>query len=228
VIAIALVAWILGVERQRHLADRARVAELEATLRRERTAMRLHDTLGQSTTVMLVQAEALRTAGSLADADRRRVDAILAAGREAMTQVRRTLRELRDDEPDDHEVDLKALLDRLQAAGLVVEGAMELGNLPLPARRMAERVIGEALTNVLRHAGPGVVATVDVRVVRGAVEIRVRNRCSASERPGAGFGLSSLESQLAGGLTYGRKGRYWMVHAVVPLTFPDMSAVPTQ
>jgi signal transduction histidine kinase len=228
VVAICAVAWILGVERQRHLADRARVAELEATLRRERTAMRLHDTLGQSTTVMLVQAEALRMAGSLAESDRRRVDAILAAGRDAMTQVRQTLQELREDAPDDHEVDLEVLLERLRAAGLVVEGVMELGDVPRPARIMAERVLGEALTNVLRHAKPGVPALVDVRVIRGVVEIRVRNRYSASERSGAGFGLSSLDSQLAGGLTYGRDGRYWVVHAVVPLTFPGMSAVATR
>jgi signal transduction histidine kinase len=227
-IAISVVAWILGVERQRHLADRARVAELEAALRRERTAIRLHDTLGQSTTVMLVQAEALRTVGSLKEADLRRVEAILAAGRDAMTQVRRTLQELRQDEPDDHEVDFAALLERLQAAGLVVAGDIELGHLPRPARVMAERVIGEALTNVLRHAGPGVAAKVDIRVARGAVDIRVRNRFTTSDRSGAGFGLSSLESQLAGRLKYGRKGRYWLVHAVVPLTFPGTSAVATR
>jgi signal transduction histidine kinase len=227
-LAISVVAWILGVERQRHLADRARVAELEAALRRERTAMRLHDTLGQSTTVMLVQAEALRTVGSLQEADLRRVDAILAAGREAMTQVRRTLQELREDSTDEHEVDFEALLDRLQAAGLVVEGALDLGDVPRPARIMAERVIGEALTNVLRHAGPGVAAIVDVRVARGAVDIRIRNRFTVGARPGAGFGLSSVDSQLGGRLKYGRRGRYWVVQAVVPLTFPDMSAVLTR
>jgi signal transduction histidine kinase len=156
------------------------------------------------------------------------VDAILDAGREAMTQVRRALRELREDEPDDHEADFAALLERLQAAGLVVVGDVELGHLPRPARIMAERVIGEALTNVLRHAGPGVAAKVHIRVVRGAVDIRVRNRFSTSDRPGAGFGLSSLEGQLAGRLEYGRKGRYWLVHAVVPLTFPGMSAAATR
>ncbi|MBP2326351.1 signal transduction histidine kinase [Kibdelosporangium banguiense] len=227
VLAISVVAWILGVERQRHLADRARVAELEATLKRERTAMRLHDALGQSTTVMLVQAEALRTAGSLQADDRRRVDAILAAGREAMTQVRRTLQELRSDESDDHEGDFPALVTRLTDAGLVVDGSIELGHLPRPARVMAERVLGEALTNVLRHAGPGVAATVNVRISRSVVDIRVRNRFVASERPGTGFGLSSLDSQLPGRVRYGRKGRYWVVYATVPLTFPDMSAVRT-
>lgn len=59
--AIAVVAWILGVERQKHLNDRA---ELAAAHRRERMAMRLHDTLGHTTTVMLVQAEALRSGGT--------------------------------------------------------------------------------------------------------------------------------------------------------------------
>jgi signal transduction histidine kinase len=226
-LAISVVAWILGVERQRHLADRAQVAELESALRRERTARRLHDALGQSTTVMLVQAEALRAGSSLVAADRQRVDAILAAGREAMTQVRRTLRELREDSPDDHEPDFEVLIEGLRGAGLTIEGDIGLGNVPRPVRVMAERVLGEALTNVLRHAGPGV-ATVAVKVGQDAVDIRVKNRCTGSGTGyGAGFGLASLAAQLPGRLTYGRKGRYWVVRANVPFTFLDTSAFLT-
>jgi signal transduction histidine kinase len=176
---------------------------------------------------MLVQAEALRTGGSLDDADRRRVDAILSAGREAMTQVRQTLRELRADSPTGPEPDFPALLVSLRDAGLVVDGEIDLADVPRPARIMAERVLAEALTNVLRHAGPGV-ATVAVRVADDAVDIRVRNRISGvSNRAGAGFGLASLAAQLPGRLNYGRKGRHWLVHAAVPLTFLDTSAVPT-
>lgn len=204
-LAISAVAWTLGVERQRHLADRARLAELEAAQRRERTAMHLHDTLGQTTTVMLVQAEALRAVGTLAEADLRRVDAILAAGREAMTEVRRALRDLRDDVTPDRDTDLPHLVERLREAGLVVD----LPEIP----HWAERVVAEALTNVLRHAGPGTTATVTVT----DAYVEIRNRIPVLSRPrGAGFGLSSLERELGSRLVCGRRGRYWVVRAYFP------------
>ena len=72
-VTICAVAWLLGAERRRALADRA-----------ERAARRLHDTLAQTTAVMLVQAETLRAVGDLTDADRERLDTLLAAGRGAL------------------------------------------------------------------------------------------------------------------------------------------------
>ncbi|MET0136644.1 MAG: histidine kinase [Kibdelosporangium sp.] len=221
--AVAAVAWTLGVERQRQLAGRMwHAVEQQAADRRERTAMRLHDTLGQTTTVMLVQAEALRTVGRLTDADRRRVDAILAAGRQALTEVRRTLRDLREDgSPEDPDFDLAALLDRLRAAGLKLDGdpVPALCALPGPARTLAERVIGEAATNVLRHAGPDAHASIVVRVTNGKVRIRVRNTVPDGSAAEAGFGLSSLRRQVVergGSLQFGRSGRLWLVRAHFP------------
>ncbi|MFC0106419.1 sensor histidine kinase [Kibdelosporangium aridum] len=202
-LAISAVAWTLGVERQKHLSERA---ELEAAHRRERTAMRLHDTLGQTTTVMLVQAEALRSVGTLTEAERSRVDAILAAGREAMTEVRRTLADLRDDVVPDRETDLSELVERLRQAGLVLD---DLPDIP----EWAQRVVAEALTNVLRHAGPGTKATVTVN----DVHVEVRNRIPGVIRPrGAGYGLSSLERHFGSRLVYGRRGLHWVVRVYFP------------
>jgi signal transduction histidine kinase len=205
-IGISVVAWTLGAQRARHLADRARLAALAATQRRERTAMRRHDTLGQITTVMVVQAEALRSAGTLAEPELRRVDAILAAGREAMTEVRRTLQDLCDDVPPDRDTDLAHLVRRLRDAGLVLD---DLPELPL----WAHRVVAEALTNVLRHAGPGTRAIVTLH----DDHVEIRNRVPVLARPrGAGFGLSSLERELGARLVYGRRGLHWLVRAYFP------------
>lgn len=62
VVTISAVAWLLGAERRRALADRA-----------ERAARRLHDTLAQTTAVMLVQAETLRAVGDLTEIGRAHV-----------------------------------------------------------------------------------------------------------------------------------------------------------
>ncbi|MEV4317217.1 histidine kinase [Actinocrispum sp. NPDC049592] len=215
-LVIAAVAWTLGVERQKYLTERL---ELRAALRRERTARRLHDTLGQTTTVMLVQAEALR-AGTLGDTERQRVDAILAAGRQAMTEVRRTLSELRDDTPPNETTDLKALLDTVKAAGLTITGnpGPTLRKLPRQARTLAERVIAEATTNVLRHAGPQAHAHIEVRVTAEHVRVRISSTPSGPHAP-HGFGLTSLNRQVeahGGTFTAGVAGRHWRVQAHFP------------
>ncbi|MDI5975820.1 sensor histidine kinase [Amycolatopsis magusensis] len=225
-------AWTLGLERRRHVADRARIARHEveraAAERRERTARRLHDTLAHTTTVMLVQAEALRTTSELSGADRKRVDAILSAGREALTEVRQTLRDLAEDDehPGAVTAELPELLERLRAAGLVLpEEPVDLPDGVAGA--LAGRVIAEAATNALRHAGPGTRVRISTRIRdrESQVEIVSDLHSVAKSAEGSGFGLASLTAELAehgGRLEAGPRGRRWVVRAVIPVP-----AVPT-
>ncbi|MFI6028898.1 sensor histidine kinase [Amycolatopsis magusensis] len=227
-------AWTLGLERRRHVADRARIARHEveraAAERRERTARRLHDTLAHTTTVMLVQAEALRATSELSGPDRKRVDAILSAGREALTEVRQTLRDLAED--DEHSgavtAELPELLERLRAAGLVLpEEPVELPDGVAGA--LAGRVIAEAATNALRHAGPGTRVRISTRIRdrESQVEIVSDLPSVGKSAEGSGFGLASLAAELAehgGRLEAGPRGRRWVVRAVIPVGEP---AVPT-
>jgi signal transduction histidine kinase len=202
---ICAVAWLLGAERRRALADRA-----------ERAARRLHDTLAQTTAVMLVQAETLRAVGDLTDADRERLDTLLAAGRGALTLVRRTLDDLRSDE--DRPADLAEVLARLRTAGLVLDRDPVLPALPRPVRELAERFVAETAVNALRHNGPGVRLRLDVET-GDRVTITARNALKGTPRAGGGYGLAGLveEAAAAGGeLSHGPRDGEWVVSVVLP------------
>ncbi|WP_410675759.1 histidine kinase [Amycolatopsis sp. cmx-4-68] len=201
-VTICAVAWLLGAERRRALADRA-----------ERAARRLHDTLAQTTAVMLVQAETLRAVGDLTDADRARLDTLLAAGRGALTLVRRTLDDLREDE--DRAPDLAEVLARLRTAGLVLDRDPVLPALPRPARELAERFVAETAVNALRHNGPGVRLRFDVET-GDRVRITARNALNGTPRPGGGRGLAGLAEQAGGALSFGPRDGEWVVSVGLP------------
>jgi signal transduction histidine kinase len=207
VLTISAVAWLLGAERRRALADRA-----------ERAARRLHDTLAQTTAVMLVQAETLRAVGDLTDADRERLDTLLAAGRGALTLVRRTLDDLRQDE--DRAPDLAEVLARLRTAGLVLDRDPVLPALPRPVRELAERFVAETAVNALRHNGSGVRLRFGIEV-GDRVTITARNPLKGSPRTGGGYGLAGLAEQAAaagGVLTHGPRDGEWVVSVALPAT----------
>ncbi|MDX3193272.1 histidine kinase [Streptomyces sp. MN03-5084-2B] len=204
-VTISAVAWLLGAERRRALADRA-----------ERAARRLHDTLAQTTAVMLVQAETLRAVGDLTDADRARLDTLLAAGRGALTLVRRTLDDLRDDA--DRAPDLAEVLARLRTAGLVLDRDPVLPALPRPVRELAERFVAETAVNALRHNGPGVRLRLDVEAGE-RVTITARNTLKGTPHGGDGYGLAGLAEQAAaagGALTHGPRDGEWVVSVELP------------
>ncbi|MFG1643124.1 sensor histidine kinase [Amycolatopsis sp. NPDC049252] len=204
-VTICAVAWLLGAERRRALADRA-----------ERAARRLHDTLAQTTAVMLVQAETLRAVGDLTDADRERLDTLLSAGRGALTLVRRTLDDLHDDE--DRPADLAEVLARLRTAGLVLDRDPVLPALPRPVRELAERFVAETAVNALRHNGPGVRLRLEVQSGHG-VTITARNTVKGTPREGTGYGLAGLTEQAAaagGVLSHGSRDGEWVVSVVLP------------
>lgn len=204
-LTICAVAWLLGAERRRALADRA-----------ERAARRLHDTLAQTTAVMLVQAETLRAVGDLTDADRERLDTLLAAGRGALTLVRRTLDDLRDDA--ERGPDLAEVLARLRTAGLVLDRDPVLPVLPRPVRELAERFVAETAVNALRHNGPGVRLRLDVEV-GDHITITARNPLKGSPRAGGGYGLAGLAEQAAaagGVLAHGPRDGEWVVSVELP------------
>lgn len=224
---ICVVAWVIGIQRQRHIAERAEFAAQRARYRlervvteqRERTARRLHDTLARTTTVMLVQAEALRIAGDLSEPDRDRVDRLLAAGRDALAQVRETLGELRGDGEPDPEPELTVILAQLSASGLVLEHVPDWSRIPAGVRDLADRFVAEAATNALRHNGPGVRLRFDVEVAADSVRITARNDRRASAPVGRGYGLAGLREQFdarGGILAVEPTVREWTVTAIIP------------
>ncbi|MCE0768312.1 histidine kinase [Pseudonocardia kujensis] len=149
--------------RQAEVAEeeRRREAARQVDAERVRIARELHDTLGHTMSVVTLQAavgEEALTDGKPAEA-RAALDAIGAAGAGAMTELRATLGTLRRDtgapEPAAGLDRLPALVDGVRSSGLPVELRISGDPSAVPAvvGTTAYRVVQEALTNVLRHAG---------------------------------------------------------------------------
>ncbi|WP_328400890.1 sensor histidine kinase [Nocardia sp. NBC_00403] len=228
--AACWVAWMSGMDRRRHAAEgadraaqrtRYHLAKLTAE-RRERTARQLHDTLGRSTTVMLIQAEALRTVGNLVQDDRKRVDILLAAGRDALTQVRHAIDDLHIDGTTDPTPRLTDVLAQLSDAGLVLEHVPELNDVPAYAGGIVDRVIMESATNALRHNGPGVRLVIHAVVQHDHIRITARNHRLTDRPTCIGYGLASLRKQVVatgGSFEFGLiENNDWKVTAVIGLT----------
>jgi signal transduction histidine kinase len=231
-------------------------AEQEATTRRAlsqeraRIASELHDVVTHNVSMMIVQAGAARQI--LADEPAEARAALLAvesSGREAMAELRHLLGLLSPPHPEDGaEADtggtragkelrpqpglgeLQALISRVTAAGLPVE--LHAGDVPpgLPpgVDLTAFRVIQEALTNVIKHAGkPRTSVSIDYRggdLVLEVADAGQQAPAAAPAVPGAGRGLLGLRERTAlfgGELEAGpRPHGGWLLRARLPVNPP--------
>ena len=163
-------------EREREERARAAVAEERARIARE-----LHDVVAHSISVMVVQAGAERRA--LGD-ERAETREVLRRSRRpaarTLAEMRRLLGMLRrsDDElelaPQPSMEHVDALIAQVREAGLPVTLSVEGDAAPLPAGvdLSAYRIVQEALTNALKHAGPRQ-ARVTVRYGRDELELEI-------------------------------------------------------
>jgi len=239
-------SWLLGMsvrnrrERATELEERAaalertRAAEAQRAVveERNRIARELHDVVAHHVSVIVVQAEA----GPVAiDRDPAQAvatfDTISATGKLVLTEMRRLLGVLRADEaarlaPQPGADLVPDLVAGVRAAGLDVDLSVtgEPHGLPPAVDLSVYRVLQEALTNALRHAGP---ATVQVRVDYGpdAVRLDVVDDGAGSHGTngamGSGTGLLAMRERIGlvgGEVTAGpRPEGGWAVHASLPL-----------
>ncbi|NUO46998.1 MAG: two-component sensor histidine kinase [Streptomyces sp.] len=208
-------------------ADRLAAMEerTEQLLERTRIARELHDSIGHALTVAVVQAGAARAAGDPAFTDRA-LDAIEETGRAALEDLERVLGVLREsDRPVSSRptlTDADRLLESARASGAKVDVDMTgpLDTVPGPVSREGYRILQEALTNVLRHAG-AVPVRVRVAVDDGVLALEVRNPLTADiAGPGRGSGLRGIRERAAllGGRAHtGPDQGDWQVHAELPL-----------
>lgn len=208
-------------------------ASRAASEERNRMARELHDVIAHSVSVMAVQTSAARrVARRDLEAAGEALRVVESSGREALVELRRIVGALRRGD-DELAVDvapglsqLRALVDRARAAGLPVEL-----NVEGPARSLAPgldlvvyRVIQEALTNAIKHAGPAT-ANVSVSFDSGAVELEVADTGSGPvperDHDGSGHGLVGMTERVAlygGELRAGpRPGSGFEVRARIPL-----------
>jgi signal transduction histidine kinase len=179
----ALLARELALRNERLEVEREAQATSAVSDERRRIARELHDVVAHSVSVMVVQSGAARRV--LDDEPDRAVAALAEverSGRQALSELRRLLGLMRDGdataavrEPQPTLAGLDDLVKRAQDAGLPVELRQE-GHpfaLPMGCDLAAYRVVQEALTNALKHAGDGASATVLLRWTDDRLELDI-------------------------------------------------------
>jgi signal transduction histidine kinase len=239
--AFVLLAWLAGrgvrtrtrlTEELHEAAVQAQEAHEQEIARaaadeRRRIAREMHDVVAHSMSVMVVQAGGARRI--LERDPARAVDAaahIEEVGRAAMAEMRRLLGLMHHGEergPQPSMRGLDALVERTRAAGLPVSLTVEGEPRSLPAGMdlAAYRVVQEALTNAIRHAGAAP-TEVTVRWEPAHLELEiVDNGAPAANGNGGGHGLVGMEERVRlydGELRTGRRaGGGFEVVARLPL-----------
>jgi signal transduction histidine kinase len=242
ILAPALAGFL--VSRQRSLVGRLAAAteQLRAgedtrlavarTRERNRVGRELHDVVAHGVSVMVVQAGLARiTAQDEPDVARAALGEVIGAGRTALSELRQILGMMDSAAPPagpPSGVDgIAALVELRRAAGLSVRSSVTGSDFTLPAQvdTALYRLVQEALTNVVKHAGP---AVTDVTVAIEPAEVRVRVRSAAAGRDfvsvtdGSGHGLDGMRERVEsaqGRLWYGPQPHGgWEVRAQFPLS----------
>jgi signal transduction histidine kinase len=240
--------WIVGrvVWSRRALVHRLEAQAEELRLARDaaagaaiageraRIARDMHDVVAHGVSVMVVHAEAAEALLDQPDRATESLRAIQRSGRAALADLRRIVGVLRagdgnaDLSPAPGLRDADQLVARLNEAGLDVTLEVRGEPRPLPdgVELAAYRVLQEALTNALRHAGP-TRATATVAYGGGDITIDVRDDGPVRTRPGpptrGGHGLDGARERLAlygGELTAGPSGAGFHVRARIPACDP--------
>jgi len=258
-------AWAVGLairrrrvytrelEARANRLERTREAEVRAALAEERAriARELHDVVAHHVSVMTVQAAgARRSLRRDPEQSEQALSAIETTGRSAMTDMRRIVGVLRLSEiageepaeraPQPEVADLEELRDIISSAGLPIELNVngEIDQLPTGLAITVFRIVQEALTNIMKHAGPST-ARVSIRCGTHQVVVQIVDdgqgdgqrdggqgdgALDKANRPGHGLlGMRERVALYGGTLHVGpRPGGGFEVRARIPL---DPSAV---
>ena len=213
-------------EREQAAAARRAVAE-----ERTRIARELHDVVAHRVTLMTVQAGAAKTvAGDDPEGALRAMEAVEQAGRQALGELRHLLGVLRPEAgadglgPQPGIADVPRLVDQFEEAGVDVSLTIDDQHPDLPARveLSTYRIVQEALTNVLKHAGQGARAEVRLSTESHGVDIEVLDTGhGATILPGSGHGIVGMRERallLGGTFDAGpRPGGGFQVAAHLPI-----------
>jgi signal transduction histidine kinase len=214
------IAWLAGRDLRRRrqrvidLEDRAaqlerereEKAQLAVAEERGRIARELHDVIAHAVSVIVVQAQA----GPHLVGDRQRANAVFSAiessGRDALVELRRLLGILRSGDeqlaigPQPGLASLQSLVEQVRASGLPVEMRIEGEPVHLPAGidLSAYRIVQEALTNIVKHAGEAA-AEVVIRYRARELELDVVDdgRGGVGSSNGSGHGLIGMHERVA-------------------------------
>ena len=193
------------LEREQRQRERVAVGEERARIARE-----LHDVVAHSVGAMVAQAQgARRQLDRDPERAREALETIERTGRAALDEMRRSLGVLRRSDadaplaPQPGMDGLDALVEQARDSGLTVELVTEGEPAPLPAGvdLSAYRIVQEALTNTLKHAGP-VPARVAVRYGGQKLELEISDDGAPGRTPNdvpnaGGQGLLGMRERVA-------------------------------
>ena len=250
-LAVFTVAWTVGIAlraRRESLEARVREADERANVERQtaaralaeerlRIAQELHDVVAHSMSVIAVQAGVgAHVLDERPEQARAALEAISATSRGTLTEMRRLLGVLRDGDgersnaPAPSLADLPRLVDDVKAAGVPVElritGAADC--VAAGVELSAYRVVQEALTNVIKHAGTITTVGVNVRHLPGSLEVEVvddgRGAAASMNGVDGGHGLLGMRERVelwGGDLAVGPvAGGGYRVRATLPVGDP--------
>ncbi|MEV5607745.1 histidine kinase [Streptomyces sp. NPDC052225] len=197
------------VERARQLeVERDQQARLAAAAERARIAREMHDIIGHNLSVITGLADG----GSYAAARNperagQALTAIATTSRQALTELRRLLDVLGEElppptadlTPQPALADLSSLIEGVRTAGLPVDITHDgdPSTLPPGTQLAVYRIVQEALTNTLKHGGPGATATVSLTYAPDAVTVTVTDTGTGGPPAPGGRGLTGMRERTA-------------------------------
>jgi signal transduction histidine kinase len=201
----------LALERANRDLDRQRELRAQAAVmvERGRIARELHDVIAHNVSMMVVQAGAAERVLSGDEPHvRKALDVIASTGRQTVDEMRTLLGVLRADAgltPQPCLAGLDELIRGVREAGLPV--TLRVDGEPCPLSQALDlsafRIVQEALTNALKHAGPAR-AEVTIRYRPAAVELEIKDtggraagQTEASQGHGPGHGLIGMRERVA-------------------------------
>lgn len=230
------------VERARRLeVERDQQAQLAAAAERTRIAREMHDIIGHNLSVITGLADGGRYAAVKSpERAAQALEAISTTSRQALTELRHLLGVLREHgqplaaapaelSPQPALTDLDTLVHGVRAAGLPVRLTTHGTPMPVPPGRQLAvyRIIQEALTNTLKHAGPHATASVDLTYTDGITATITDTGTAEPPSVTTGRGLTGMHERAAlygGTLEAGPQrppATGWRVHLHLPKENPQ-------
>jgi signal transduction histidine kinase len=226
---VALSPWLAGRVTRSRMLRAVAMERAAASEERQQIARELHDVVAHGVVLMVLQAQGARR---ILDQDPARardaLQAIEETGKTALEEIRGSLGILRhegapaDLVPQPTLGDLAELMDDMRRAGLTVDLRVEGEARAIPdgVDRSAYRVIQEALTNTIKHAG---LVPTRVTVAYGTDDLRLEvvDEGRGQAGSGDGHGLAGMRERVrvyGGELeAHARTGRGFVVRARIPL-----------
>ena len=241
VAVVTIIAWLIGhsIRQAQARAEllRAQAAAQTVMAERLRIARELHDIVAHSIGIIAIQAGAgRRVFDARPDEARDALAAIEATSRETLSGLRRMMTGLRHAEPGPGPgqaplgpapglADLERLAAMTLEAGVKIDVDWHGSREPLPADidLSAFRIIQEAVTNVVRHAGTSQ-CQVSIDQQDGQLSIEVTDSGRGGAVAGTGYGITGMRERatlLGGDFSAGpRPGGGFRVATRLPLPAP--------